>query len=81
MSNADISSGKRYGVVAPELSEKSYCFRKGFYFWGVKLRAIAFPQKGKLPSLEFWASLPLPKTIWSLLKYVAQLIRQSCLRK
>jgi hypothetical protein len=48
-----LCSGKRYGVVAPELSEKSYCSTKGIYYWGVKLHAIAFSRKGKLPFPEF----------------------------
>ena len=47
-----LCSGKRYGVVAPELSEKSYCATKGIYYWGVKLHVIAFSRKGKLPFPE-----------------------------
>lgn len=48
-----LCSGKRYGMVAPELSEKSYCATKGVYYWGVKLHAIGFSRKGKLPFPEF----------------------------
>lgn len=48
-----LCSGKRQGKVAPELSEKSFCSTKGVYYFGVKLHAIAFRRKGKLPVPEF----------------------------
>ena len=48
-----VCSGKRYGVVAPELTEKSYCSTKGVYYWGLKLHAIAFSRKGEVPFPEF----------------------------
>ena len=48
-----LCSGKRQGKVAPELSEKSFCATKGLYYFGVKLHAIAFRRKGKLPVPEY----------------------------
>lgn len=48
-----LCSGKRQGKVAPELSEKSYCATKGVYYFGVKLHAIAFRRKNKLPMPEY----------------------------
>jgi hypothetical protein len=50
-----LCSGKRRGKVAPELSEKSFCAAKGIYYFGVKLHAIAFYRKGKLPLPEYLA--------------------------
>lgn len=48
-----LCSGKRKGKVAPELSEKSFCSTKGIYYFGVKLHAVAFYRKGKLPFPEY----------------------------
>ncbi len=48
-----LCSGKRQGKVAPELSEKSYCATKGIYYFGVKVHAIAFRRKNKLPMPEY----------------------------
>lgn len=48
-----LCSGKRKGKVAPELSEKSFCATKGIYYFGVKLHAVAFYRKGKLPLPEY----------------------------
>lgn len=48
-----LCSGKRQGKVAPELSEKSFCSTKGVYYFGVKLHAIAFRRKEKLPVPEY----------------------------
>lgn len=48
-----LCSGKRQGKVAPELSKKSFCSTKGLYYFGVKLHAIAFRRKGKLPVPEY----------------------------
>lgn len=50
-----LCSGKRRGKVAPELSEKSYCATKGIYYFGLKLHALAFRRKGKLPVPEILA--------------------------
>lgn len=50
-----LCSGKRRGKVAPELSEKSYCATKGIYYFGLKLHALAFQRKGKLPVPEILA--------------------------
>jgi Transposase DDE domain len=48
-----LCSGKRQGKVAPELSEKSYCATKGVYYFGLKIHAIAFRRKNKLPIPEY----------------------------
>lgn len=48
-----LCSGKRRGKVAPELSEKSFCATKGVYYFGVKIHALAFRRKGRLPVPEY----------------------------
>jgi len=45
-------SGKRSGKVAPELTDKGYCSTKGMYYYGVKLHALAYRNKGHLPFPE-----------------------------
>jgi len=45
-------SGKRAGKVAPELTDKGYCSTKGMYYYGVKLHALAYHNKGHLPFPE-----------------------------
>ena len=46
-------SGKRYGRVAPEMTDRGYNRTKGFHFWGVKLHAIARKVDGGLPIPEY----------------------------
>lgn len=46
-------SGKRFGKVASELTDRGYNRTKGFYFWGVKLHAIARRVEGSLPVPEY----------------------------
>lgn len=46
-------SGKRYGRVARELTDRGYNRTKGFHFWGVKLHAIARKTEGSLPVPEY----------------------------
>jgi hypothetical protein len=48
-----LCSGKRQGVVAPELSEKSYCSTKGLFYFGVKLHTVAKRRKNALPIPEY----------------------------
>lgn len=48
-----LCSGKRRGKVAPELSEKSFCATKGVYYFGVKIHALAFRRKGRMPVPEY----------------------------
>jgi hypothetical protein len=48
-----LCSGKRQGVVAPEISDKTFCATKGIYYWGVKLHVVAFRRPKKLPLPEF----------------------------
>lgn len=45
-------SGKRSGKVATDLTDKGYCSTKGMYYYGVKLHALAFRNKGHLPFPE-----------------------------
>jgi len=45
-------SAKRSGKVATELTDKGYCSTKGMYYYGVKLHALAFYNKGHLPFPE-----------------------------
>lgn len=47
------SSGRRYGVVAPEVTDKGYNATKKMYFWGVKLHSISMSIKGALSALEY----------------------------
>ncbi len=39
-------SGRRYGVVAPEVTDKGFNATKKMYFWGVKLHSISMSIKG-----------------------------------
>ena len=48
-------SGKRYGRVAPELTDKGYNSTKSMHFWGVKLHVVSVFHKGSLPAVEFVA--------------------------
>jgi hypothetical protein len=45
-------SAKRSGKVATELTDKGFCSTKGMYYYGVKLHALAFHNKGHLPFPE-----------------------------
>lgn len=45
-------SGKRSGKVAKEITDKGFCSTKGIYYFGVKLHALAFHNKGHLPFPE-----------------------------
>lgn len=48
-----LCSGKRKGKVASELADKSYCATKRMFYYGMKLHAVAFYRKGKLPVPEY----------------------------
>lgn len=45
-------SGKRKGKVAPELTDKTYNSTKNLWYYGVKLHALNFYNKGTLPYPE-----------------------------
>ena len=45
-------SGKRSGRVATEITDKSFCSTKNMWYHGLKLHALAFRRKGKLPFPE-----------------------------
>jgi len=45
-------SGKRNAKVAREVANKGYCSTKSMYYYGVKLHALAYYQKGALPIPE-----------------------------
>lgn len=47
-------SGKRKGVVAPNLTDKGYCSTKKLHYFGAKLHGIAFHRKSKLPVPEYF---------------------------
>lgn len=51
-------SNKRAGKVAPQLTNKGYCATKKQHYYGVKLHAIAFHRKGKLPFPEYLCISP-----------------------
>ena len=51
-------SGKRKGKVAQELTNKGYCSTKGMYYFGVKLHALGWARKGKLPCPENFVITP-----------------------
>ena len=42
----------RVSKVAPEITNKGYCSTKNQYYYGLKLHALAFRRKGKLPFPE-----------------------------
>lgn len=46
------SLGNREGQVARELTSKGYCSTKNLYYHGLKLHALAWHRKGKLPWVE-----------------------------
>jgi hypothetical protein len=45
-------SGKRQGLVANEITDKTYCSTKNMWYHGLKLHALAFARPGKLPFPE-----------------------------
>lgn len=45
-------SGKRAGKVAREITDKGYNSTKGFYYYGLKLHALAYSRVGRLPHPE-----------------------------
>ena len=45
-------SGKRSGKVATELTNKGFCSTKSMYFFGMRLHALGFQQKHKMPFPE-----------------------------
>lgn len=45
-------SGKRKGKVATEVTAKGYCSTKSMYYYGLKLHALGFCNKNKLPHPE-----------------------------
>lgn len=47
-----VSSGKRPSRVAPELVNKTYCSTKKMWYHGLKLHALGFQRKGKIPFPE-----------------------------
>ncbi|MEN6619417.1 MAG: transposase [Rikenellaceae bacterium] len=42
----------RKGRVAPELTDKGYCSTKNLYYYGMKLHALTFKRKGRIPFPE-----------------------------
>ena len=46
-------SGRRYGVVAPEVTDKGFNAAKKMHFWGVKLHSISLSIKGALPAVSY----------------------------
>jgi len=51
-------SGKRKAKVATELTDKGFCSTKNMYYYGLKLHALAFWQKGGLPFPESFVITP-----------------------
>jgi hypothetical protein len=45
-------SGKRFGKVATDLTDKGYCSTKNLYYYGVKLHALAFRRLNRIPFPE-----------------------------
>jgi len=45
-------SGKRNAKVATEITDKGYCSTKSLYYYGLKLHALAFYGKQRLPFPE-----------------------------
>ncbi len=51
-------SGKRKAKVATELTDKGFCSTKNMFYYGLKLHALAFWQKGGLPFPESFVITP-----------------------
>ncbi len=51
-------SGKRTSKVATEITDKGFCSTKNMYYYGLKLHALAFWQKGGLPFPESFVITP-----------------------
>jgi hypothetical protein len=45
-------SGKRTGKVATEFTDKGFCSTKSMYFYGMRLHALGFQRKNKMPFPE-----------------------------
>lgn len=45
-------SGKRQGLVAKEITDKTFCSTKNMWYHGLKLHTLAFVRPGKLPFPE-----------------------------
>ena len=45
-------SGKRNGLVAQELTDKTYCSTKNLWYYGLKLHVLGFSNLGRLPHPE-----------------------------
>jgi len=48
-------AGNRYGIVAPEITDRGYNSTKRMHFWGVKVHVLAYKVSG---------STPVPVRIW-----------------
>lgn len=42
-------NGQRYGMVAPEITERGYNSTKGIHYWGLKIHVIALKTRQQLP--------------------------------
>lgn len=45
-------SGKRTGLIAQELTDKSFCSTKNLWYYGLKLHVLGFTNTGRLPHPE-----------------------------
>jgi hypothetical protein len=45
-------SGKRSGKVAPEFTDKGFCSTKSMYFYGLRLHALGFWRRNRMPFPE-----------------------------
>lgn len=48
-------AGNRYGVVAPEITDRGYNSTKRMHFWGIKIHVLAYKVSG---------STPVPVRLW-----------------
>jgi len=58
----------RVAKVAPEITNKRYCSTKNQYYYGLKLHALAFRRKGKLPFPESQIFTPAEENDLTVLK-------------
>jgi hypothetical protein len=62
-------SGKRSGKVANEITNKGFCSTKGMYYYGLKLRALAFYRPHHLPFPEQFQHTPASEKDLNLFKH------------
>jgi hypothetical protein len=71
-------SGRRTPKVATEIIDKGICASKGIYYHGLKLHALAFRHKNKLPFPEQLLITPASVSDLTVFKYAWSDIQERC---